>query len=185
MGPDIGSMDVKSSMLRRMSVNGQNKGAVNRYLKRGRDMSKFTLVETVQIRSRCNHRLRFGQSFETKTLSENKTLVAFEAGQIFGYIRWSRNAYGTRNWQFFVVRSVGAGRVTRIPGISPGGDLLFRTRGVVATQRALKWLDGLEKTIPFSLSDLPESYWRLAENEVFTDGQLPDLAPNIFGASHA
>ncbi len=148
-------------------------------------MSVFTLVETIKLRGHCNHRLRFGQPLEEIKLDENKSLAAFRAGQIFGYIRWSRNAFGTRNWQSFVVRSVSKGRVTRIPGVYPGGELLLRTRGVVATQKALSWLDKTEKSIPFLLSDFPESYWRLAENELFTDHQLPNLSSKIMENSHA
>lgn len=168
-----------------MCTNGLSKGGRNRPLKRVREMSAFTLVETVKIRGRCNHRLRFGQPCETIILGDNKSFVAFGAGQIFGYIRWSRNAFGTRNWQFFVIRAVGNGRVTRIPGVYPGGELLFRTRGVVATKRALSWLDEVEKTISFLLSDLPESYWRRIENDALTEHQLPKFKSEFRGESHA
>ena len=148
-------------------------------------MSRYTLVETLKIRGQCNHRLRFGQPIDQIILGENKRLEVFRAGQVFGYIRWSRNGFGTRNWQLFVVRSVGNGRVTQVPGVYPGGELLFRTRGVLATQKALIWLDKLEQTIPFLLSDLPDSYWRLAENNVFTAHKLPGPSPHFLGNSHA
>jgi len=127
-------------------------------------MDKLTLVEDIYLRDICHHRLRFGKPEHVVRLDKTKRLMGFEPGKTFGYIRWSRNVYGTQNWQFIVAQASLAGRISTYPGLHPGADIWFRARGKSAVKRALSWLDKVEKVSDISLQDLPESFWRRAEN---------------------
>ena len=136
-------------------------------------MARFTLVEEIYDPQHCNHRLRFGSPDHVIRLSKRKRLSAFSAGKCFGYIRWSRNVYGTQNWQFIIAQARGTGRLTPYPGLYPGADIWFRARGKTATKRALEWIDKVEIETRMPIENLPESFWRRSENAQVLSQKLP------------
>jgi len=133
----------------------------------------FTLVKSEFRADSRNHRLRFGAPVHIIRINKNSTYSAFKPGDVFGYIRWNRNDYGTINWQFIIGRSGSGASLTRFPGIHPGADLLYRARGVKAVKETLSWLDRLEKTSITRLEDYPISLWRKAENQRIIRAKLP------------
>jgi len=124
----------------------------------------ITIVKSSYLRNRCNHRLRFGSPVHILKPDKTTKFAAFHPGEIFGYIRWSRNQYGTDNWQIIIAKAGSGKRLSVFPGIHPGADILFRARGVKASQSTLKWLDRIEKNAAVSLPEIPPSFWRKAEN---------------------
>ena len=136
-------------------------------------MGEFTLVEDIYARNICHHRLRFGTPDHVIRIDKTKRMMAFRPSKVFGYIRWTRNQYGTQNWQFIVAQAKGFGRISEYPGLFPGADIWFRARGKTAVKRTLSWLDKIEKASDVSLHDLPESLWRRAENARIFRQSLP------------
>ncbi|RZV36086.1 MAG: DUF2840 domain-containing protein [Acidimicrobiales bacterium] len=133
----------------------------------------YTLVKSDYRPDVCNHRLRFGAPVHVVRMSKCTTYFAFKHRDVFGYIRWNRNDFGTINWQFIVARCAHETCQTSFPGIHPGVDLLFRARGVKAVKTSLAWMDRLEKTAGKPLEKLPVSFWRKAENSRIIRAKLP------------
>ncbi len=121
---------------------------------------KYTLVTEHYVRGHCNHRLRFGIGKTVVKQGKGVKLHAFKPLQTFGFIRWQRNEYGTILWTLYICEAAMPGRVTEIPGVYPGANLLFRARGSKATRRSLEQLDRLENRIGGDLSIVPAAYWR-------------------------
>ena len=101
------------------------------------------------------------------------SLAVFEPGATFGYERWRANDYGTTGWQFMVLRSCEGGRTQKVSGIFPGADILFRTRGKDATQRALNWVKSIRKKQGEDLEQISELAWRRAANDRLLRRNLP------------
>lgn len=141
----------------------------------------LTLVSIAWRKRRRNHRLLFGTPYRLIRLDWRRRLAAFNPGQTFGYERWQANRYGTQTWQIFVARTSATGeRVSDIPGIRPGADLLFSAYGKTASKRALKLFDHLSETA--ALETLSECEWR--QIGVLFGTHLETVTPLILEARH-
>ena len=127
----------------------------------------------------CNHRLRFGTPVRTIRLDNARNVCAFKRWQTFGYIRWIRNDFGTIDWRLYVCRASGSGRITHIPGIEPGAELLLFVTGTEAMKRFLPRLDRLEKQAGGQLETIPASFWRRVANELTIKPRHPNPVPEL------
>ena len=119
-----------------------------------------TAIELVYIEARVNCWLRFGEIAERIIVDRSRMLAFIEAGEIFAYIRWFANEYGTQHWSAYVVKAGAAGdRLTRIPGVHPGGECLATFKGAILAKRFLAHADALEGQ-EVDLATLSENYWR-------------------------
>lgn len=140
----------------------------------------LTAVYVRYRKNRINHRLRFGTPSVQTRLGWHESLVSFAPDQVFGYIRWSSNKYGTQDWRLFVCKAGGNlqnmigssggntghhNRLTRIPGVLPGAHVLLKTQGTTRVKRALKLIDSLESETG-DLGLVTESYWRHLHNRL-------------------
>lgn len=138
----------------------------------------LTAVYVRYRKNRINHRLRFGEPHSETRLGWHSRLASFKPDDIFGYIRWSANEYGTQDWRLFVCKAGGNShhidgqggektghhnRLTRIPGVMPGAHILLKTQGKARVKRALGYIDALEKETG-QLALITESYWRHLHN---------------------
>ncbi|MCF6275923.1 MAG: DUF2840 domain-containing protein [Robiginitomaculum sp.] len=113
----------------------------------------------------CNHRLRFGVPQKVTKLDNYRSVVAFKPGNIFGYIRWQRNEYGTTLWKLVIAKTVRQGRIQKFAGILPGAEILVNISGVNAVKQALTRLDYWEKQAG-DLTMVPETRWRHFQNGI-------------------
>lgn len=123
------------------------------------DKPNFTAVQLQYRKSRINHRLYFGAPRIRIRLDWQRSLAVFQPADIFGYIRWRANQYGTQHWSVFVVQACSQGPMTALPGIAPGADLLLHVSGKSAVKRLLLKLE----TSQLKDLDLPQispAYWR-------------------------
>lgn len=127
----------------------------------------LTAVLIIYRKNRINHRLRFGVPVATVRRGWHRALAVFEHGQIFGYIRWCGDKYGTQDWRIYVVQACTNGSIVDIDGIIPGADILLETRGSMRTRQALELLDRLEARGQ-SLESITPAYWRHAHNALVT-----------------
>jgi len=140
----------------------------------------LTAVYIRYRKSRINHRLRFGEPHSEIRLGWSSRLASFKPNDVFGYIRWSANEFGTQDWRLFVCKAGGNShhidgqgdektghhnRLTRIPGVLPGAHILLKTQGKARVKRALVYLDAIEKETG-ELSLVTESYWRYLHNRL-------------------
>ncbi|PCI52869.1 MAG: hypothetical protein COB36_14275 [Alphaproteobacteria bacterium] len=126
-------------------------------------MTNLTLVVSQYMHEVYNHRLRFGRPVQSVRIDRTSSYSAYEPGNVFGYIRWQRDKYGTQDWRIYVCRAAHDGCVTRLPGITPGADVLFALHGSSAVKRMLKHIDVLEKRAG-DLEQISPAYWRQLQN---------------------
>ena len=129
-----------------------------------RIMSKLVAVKCEFVRDRVNDRLRFGAPEMSITLCKSQKLYAFSIGQVFGYIRWKANKYGTIDWRLYICQASLSGQITRVPGIIPGAEVLLSVHGNIAMQRMLKQIDRLEAQTDGGLEVITPAYWRHLHN---------------------
>lgn len=130
----------------------------------------FTRVEIVFYPEYLNHWLRFGIPESQLDLDSRRSLALFRSGQVFGYVRWWANEYGTQGWRFTVVRTAEPSLLlSRIPGVDPGGEVLLLAAGNSKVRRALSQIDMLEAD-GFDPADVSPTYYRHVHNRI-TAGQ--------------
>lgn len=111
------------------------------------------------VKKRAGDRLLFGRPVVTYPLQEGGALHLFDAGQVFGFVRWRGDGYGTQTWRVVVARALAAGAEgTAVPGLEPGGAVLLHAFGKVRAKRALRAIDVLsDKHV---LHEIAAAYWR-------------------------
>ncbi len=130
----------------------------------------FTRVEIVFYPEHLNHWLRFGEPDEQQDLDRRRSLALFKPDRIFGYVRWRANEYGTQDWRFTVVQSAEPSLLlSRIEGVTPGGEVLLLATGNAKVKRALLQIDALEAA-GFEPADVSPAYYRHVHNRI-TAGQ--------------
>lgn len=124
----------------------------------------FTRVEVAFYPEYLNNWLRFGDPVHGFDLDRRRSLAIFKPGQIFGYIRWSANEYGTQEWLLIIVKAAEPlHRISCFPGIQPGGHILLTTSGNVKVKRVLAQID-LLKNDGFDPSKVSPNFYRQLHN---------------------
>ena len=124
----------------------------------------FTRVEVAFYPEYLNNWLRFGDPIYNFDLDRRRSLAIFKPGQIFGYIRWRANEYGTQEWHFVIVKAVEPlHRMSCFAGIQPGGQILLTTSGNVKVKRVLAQIDLLEND-GFDPSKVSPNFYRQIHN---------------------
>ena len=128
----------------------------------------LTRVEVLYVPDFVNYWLPFGDPRHWQEPDRRRALAYFAAGQVFGYMRWEANEYGTRYWRCWVLRAGGDGaRLHRVPGVRPGAEILLDARGKARVKRALEAIDGLG-TAGFDPVDVATAYFRLLHIRIQT-----------------
>lgn len=134
----------------------------------------YTRVEIAFYPEHLNHWLRFGAPVEQHDLDRRRSLALFKPGQVFGYVRWQANEYGTQVWRSTIVKSAEPSLMSsRIQGVDPGGEVLLLATGNAKVKRALLQIDVLE-TAGFEPADVSPAYYRHVHNRVATARPIRD-----------
>ena len=127
-----------------------------------------------------NDRVRFGRATAERIIDRRCRVELFEPGQVFGYVQWRANRYGTELWRAWVLRAAAPGELLEtVPGIAPGAHIWLGLSGQARVQRALDLIDAIEAQ-GLDPSAVPESYWRTAQNRL-----AAGTACRIFGSADA
>lgn len=128
----------------------------------------WTRVEIHYLPEFLNHWVRFGEPRHWQDRDRRRAFAFFGAGQVFGYVRWEANEYGTQLWRLFVVRAGGdIFPLHRIPGVTPGAEILLDLRGTDRVKKVLAVIDGLEE-LDLEPSEVSPDYWIHVRNRVLT-----------------
>jgi len=107
----------------------------------------------------ANDRLLFGRPNSTHHASKLAVMHVFKEGQLFGFVRWRGDSFGTQTWRVLVAQ---AGRdkqvLTQIPGVKPGANLLLHAFGNTRVKRALRAIDNPSEA--HVLHAVAPAYWR-------------------------
>jgi hypothetical protein len=127
----------------------------------------LTRVDLWFLRDRLNHWVRFGAPVAEHLIDRRRRCFDFAAGQVFAYVRWEAGDYGTELWRLYVLRAGRPGDIlSRVPGVTPGAEVLLRLDGPGPVKRALAVVDALDAAGYDPAAIAPE-YWRHVHNRLF------------------
>lgn len=129
-------------------------------------MSARTHVELVHYADRIEHWIRFGRYAEEVILDRRRRVLEFVPGQVFAFVRWASNEYGTAVSRIDILRACdGAEPLTAIPGVTPGAEPLLRLSGWRQVERALQAIDRIE-ALGLNPEDACPDHWRHVGNRL-------------------
>ena len=127
---------------------------------------------------KVNDRVRFGKPAAERIIDRRCRVELFEPGQVFGYVQWRANRYGTELWRVWVLQAGRPGaRLETVPGIAPGAHIWLGLAGQARVGRALELVDAIEAQ-GIDPARVPESYLRTAQNRLAAGTPC-----RVFGAS--
>ena len=130
------------------------------------DSPQLTHVTLVWREGEREDWLRFGKPAASRILDRRQRIESYAAGQLFGLVRWTSNAYGTLRSALDIVRAVGAGEpVTPVPQIDPGGELLLHVHGWPKVARVFRLIDTIEASAIDPCEVAPD-HWRHIHNRL-------------------
>ncbi len=87
-------------------------------------------------------------------------------GEIFAFVRWESNDYGTVLSRLDILRACDAGEViATVPGVAPGGEILLRLDGWPRVKRALDAIADIE-TRGIDPAAVAPDWWRYLHNRI-------------------
>ena len=93
-------------------------------------LAVLTHVELTWLEKRIEHWIRFGRIAEERVLNRRTRVVSFAPGNVFAFVRWASNDFGTIISRVDVVRAVGPDEpYSTLPFVRPGGEILLRIAG--------------------------------------------------------
>ncbi len=105
----------------------------------------MTEVMLVFYGGRIEHWLRFGTQDRERILDRRRRVIAFAPGEIFAFVRWEANDYGTVLSRLDILRACDVGEaIATVPGVTPGGEILLRLDGWPRVKRALDAIADIE-----------------------------------------
>ncbi len=126
----------------------------------------LTRVELTWIEKKIEHWLRFGRRAEEKILDRRRSIASFAPNNIFAFVRWATNDYGTIISRMDIVRAVETGeRFQTLPFVRPGGEILLRVDSWPKVERALRVVDAIE-ALRIDPADVAPEYWRHLHNRL-------------------
>lgn len=126
----------------------------------------LTFVELTWHKQRIENRLRFGRQVGQQVLDRHRRVVSFAPGNIFAFVRWAANDFGTIISRIDIVRAVAAGeRYQTLPFVRPGGEILLRMDGWPKVERVLQMIDAVE-ALDVDPADAAPDYWQHVHNRL-------------------
>lgn len=145
------------------------------------DQTALTAL-TLTVRGKsANDRLLFGRALHSRGLPYRGAMHLFEPVQVFGFVRWRGDGFGTQTWRVVVAEAGHPGdKLTQIPGIKPGAHLLLHAFGKNRAKRALRAINVLSDA--HVMHDIHPAYWRHVHAQI-TSNLLPEpYDPDVFAS---
>lgn len=141
----------------------------------------ITQLSLINAGRRGNDRLLFGRPKKSSRVSEAQEEWSFIPFQIFGFVRWRGDEFGTQTWRVVVARAGRPSeRLTRIPGVNPGAHLLLHAFGKTRAKRALRVIDILSEA--HVLHKITPAYWRHVHLQISKKKEPEPYDPKVFEA---
>ena len=122
-------------------------------------MSDLTHVELLWLAKRIENWIRFGRHAEEQILDRRRRILSFAPGNIFAFVRWVSNDFGTVISRIDIIAAVPPGRpCATVPYVRPGGDILLRISGWPKVERVLQIVDAIE-ALGIDPADVAPDYW--------------------------
>lgn len=110
--------------------------------------------------------LRFGKPVAERIIDRRTRIESYAPGQVFAFVRWASNDYGTVRSRLDVLLAVGEGEpVTRFPQITPGAEILLSVSGWRKVERVFKLIDAIE-ALGIDPCEVAPDHWRHVHNRL-------------------
>lgn len=135
-------------------------------------MTARTRVELLHLEGRIERWIRFGRHSEEEILDRRRRVLWFEPDELFAFVRWASNDYGTAVSRIEILRACAPGEaLTTVPGVTPGGEVLLRLSGWPKVERVLQAVDQVE-ALGIAAADACSDHWRHIHNRI-SAGETP------------
>lgn len=119
-----------------------------------------TYVKLYWVEGVREHWLRFGSPVADTVIDRRQRKLTFREGQIFAFVRWASNDYGTVQSRLDIIRCVRAGQpFTTSDNVDPGGDILLSISGWPKVERVFKLIDTIEAS-GIDPCEVAPDHWR-------------------------
>jgi hypothetical protein len=120
----------------------------------------LTRVDLVFLPGRIERWIRFGQIAAEEVHDRRRRTVMFAPGEIFAFVRWRAESYGTVDSRIAILRAVRPGEpFTTYPEVAPGAEILLDAHGWSKVQAVLEAIDSVERVSVQPHRAAPD-YWR-------------------------
>ena len=125
-----------------------------------------TDVELTWLEGRIEHWIRFGYDCGETILDRRRRILRFAPGNVFAFVRWASNDFGTIVSRIDIVRAIDRGESYQtLPFVRPGGEILLRISGWPKVERVLQAIDAVE-TLGIDPADAAPEHWRHLHNRL-------------------
>jgi uncharacterized protein DUF2840 len=132
----------------------------------------LTYVDLIWIEKRVQRWIRFGRVTSRQIIDRQRGIVAFGPGEVFAFVRWASNDFGTVVSRIDILRAVHPGEPRSTVGfVRPGGDSLLRVFGWPTVECVLQAIDAIE-ALGIDPADVATDHWRHIHNRL-TAGAIP------------
>jgi hypothetical protein len=132
----------------------------------------LTYVDLIWIEKRVQRWIRFGCVASEQIIDRHRSIVAFAPGNVFAFVRWASNDFGTVVSRIDILRAVAPGEACSAIGyVSPGAESLLRLAGWPKVERVLQAIDAVE-ALGVDPADAAPDHWRHIHNRL-TAGAVP------------
>jgi len=131
-----------------------------------------TEVELTWLEGRIEHWIRFGRDCGETILDRRRRILRFAPGNVFAFVRWASNDFGTIVSRIDIVRPIDHSESYQtLPFVRPGGEILLRISGWPKVERVLQAIDAVE-ALDVDAADAAPDHWRHLHNRLIA-GQPP------------
>jgi len=129
-------------------------------------VNDVTTVELLWLEKRIENRVRFGRPVSERVLDHYRRVLSFAPGNIFAFVRWTSNDFGTVLSRIDILRAAMPGqRYPTVPWIKPGGESLLRLSGWPKVERVLQLIDSVE-ALGIDPAEVAPDYWHHVHNRL-------------------
>jgi len=126
----------------------------------------LTRVELTHIEKRIENWIRFGREVHKQVLDRRRRVFSYRAGNIFAFVRWAANDFGTIISCIDIVRAVEPGEAYQtLPFVRPGGDILLKIEGWPKVEQVIRHIDAVEAA-GIDACDVAPDHWRHVGNRI-------------------
>jgi hypothetical protein len=105
----------------------------------------LTHVERTWIEKRTEHWIRFGRIAHDRIVDHRHRTVSFRPGEVFAFVRWASNLFGTILPRIKIVQPIAIGEAySTLPFERRGGELLLSIHGWPKVERVPQAIDAAE-----------------------------------------
>jgi Protein of unknown function (DUF2840) len=139
----------------------------------------LTHVELTWIEKKIEHWIRFGKPAREQILDRRRRIVSFAPGNIFAFIRWASNDYGTVLSRIDIVRAADKGQsIQTLPFVRPGGEILLKVETWPKVERVLQIIDAIE-ALKIDPIEVDPDHWRHVHHRL-----AAGVEPRVYTSTH-